>query len=186
MSKPHTKLTFCQSCNIEAGVVGEVGQRAQEIFLSNFKPTGKTPNSFQNKRCRVINVFFIELTHLHSPFSIRRPKTISCPLTTSIGDKLRVQSQWVLIREGCLKKTAACSVTVTKSNKLLTGRALSLLNYGVAYRTFGRKTICKTKWSKPNFLGQKIAFKNEKNCLHFTFIRKLPKIAVTDVSLFDL
>ncbi len=37
------------------------------------------------------------------------------------------------------EKTADCSVTVTNSNELLTGRALSRLNCGVAHPTIGRK-----------------------------------------------
>ncbi len=45
---------------------------------------------------------------------------------------------------GLPEKTADRSVTVTNSNKLLTGGALSRLNWSVACRSFGRKTICMT------------------------------------------
>ncbi len=45
---------------------------------------------------------------------------------------------------GLSEKTADYSVTVTNSNKLITERALSRLNWSVAYRTFGRKTYCMT------------------------------------------
>ncbi len=75
MSKPHTKLTLFQISNVEAGVVGRgLGSVPRKMFLLNFEPTGKTPTSFQNKRCRVTNPFFIELIQLNSPFSIRQPK----------------------------------------------------------------------------------------------------------------
>ncbi len=72
MSKPHTKLTFCQISSVVARVVGRrLGSVPRKMFLLNFEPTGKTPTSFQNKRCRVIITFFIELTQLNP---IRRPK----------------------------------------------------------------------------------------------------------------
>ncbi len=76
MAKPHTKLTFRQISSVVAGVVGggRLGSAPRKIRVSNFETTGKTPKSFLNKRCRVINIFFIELTQVDSPFSIRRPK----------------------------------------------------------------------------------------------------------------
>ncbi len=82
-----------------------------------------------------------------------------CPFTTSIATNKECTLS------GHRFTRADCSVTVSNSNKLLTGRALSRLNCGVTYRTFGRKTICitKTEWLKPKFLRvKKLPSKNKK------------------------
>ncbi len=90
---------------------------------------------------------------------------------------------------GLSEKTADRSVTVTNSNKLLTGRALFRLNCGVANRTFGRKTICMTttEWSKRKFVrAKKLPSRNEKIAFILLLLKKLSKIAVKTFSLFDL